>query len=110
MPTIVRSQEPAIQITSCNGEVQDQGFLLGDSVDNLVTCDGGGVYIVPEHPLTSCLPLQKVVDESSSAGSLSHYERLLMSIQGNKNSLQSTERKAVSFQERNFTLRANLFF
>lgn len=110
MPTIVRSQEPAIQITSCNGEVQDQGFLLGDSVDDLVTCDGGGVYIVPEHPLTSCLPLQQVVDESSSAGSLSHYERFLMSIQGNKNSLQSTERKAVSFLERNFTLRANLFF
>lgn len=87
MPTIVRSQKPAIQITSCNGEVEDQGFLLGDSVDDLVTCDGGRVYIVPEHPLTSCLSLQQVVDESSSACSLSHYERLLVSIQGNENTL-----------------------
>lgn len=52
---IVRSQELVIQIISCYGEVEDQGFLFGDSVDDLVICDGGGVYIVSEYFFKFCL-------------------------------------------------------
>lgn len=107
-PTIVRGQEPAIEIACRNGEIENQGFLLGDAVYNLVTCDRSRVNVIPKQPLTSGLSLQQIVDECSGASSLGHHQSLLMSVQRNEHALESRYQNDMSSFQKEFHAELNI--
>lgn len=68
------SQQPAVQVTGCHGEIKHQGPLAVNRVQNVLHCHRGvGVRV-----LLARLPLHQQVSEGSCASAFGHSQSLVV--------------------------------